>query len=112
MNSRGHAPGLPSPTMQNEVKSGSSKGDIMPKKTVLERFRDFEEASSTGSNKPMTKGEIAIVVAERNEKRRREALSEVRRKKEGPLQEDQEVEAWLTRKLTSLRLLHCGNGRL
>ena len=40
----------------------------MPKKTVLERFRDFEQASSTGSNKPMTKGEIAIVVARKKRK--------------------------------------------
>ena len=61
-------PQVYSPTTQNEEKSGSSKRDIMPKKTALERFRDFEEASSTRSNKPMTKGEIAIVVARKKRK--------------------------------------------
>lgn len=40
----------------------------MPKKTIVEKFREFMEASSDNSNKPMTKGEIATAVTKRKRK--------------------------------------------
>lgn len=40
----------------------------MPKKTIVEKFRDFMEASSEKSNKPMTKGEIATAVTKKKRK--------------------------------------------
>jgi hypothetical protein len=40
----------------------------MAKKTIVEKFRDFMEASSDKSNKPMTKGEITTAVTKRKRK--------------------------------------------
>jgi hypothetical protein len=40
----------------------------MAKKTIVEKFRDFMEASSDKSNKPMTKGEIATAVKKKKRK--------------------------------------------
>jgi hypothetical protein len=43
-------------------------GGPMAKKTIVEKFREFMEASSDQSNKPMTKAEIATAVKKRKRK--------------------------------------------
>jgi hypothetical protein len=40
----------------------------MPKKTMVEKFREFMEASSDKSNKPMTGGEIATAGTKKKRK--------------------------------------------
>jgi hypothetical protein len=58
----------------------------MLKKTIVEKFRDFMEASSDKSNKPMpmTKGEIATAVTKRKRKaatKKRSATKSSQKKK-------------------------------
>jgi hypothetical protein len=40
----------------------------MPKKSIMERFKAFVEASPSESNEPMTKGEIATAMARKRRK--------------------------------------------
>jgi hypothetical protein len=40
----------------------------MPKKSIMEKFKAFVEASPSESNEPMTKGEIATAMARKRSK--------------------------------------------
>jgi hypothetical protein len=58
----------PSRSMRRKMIFSPKREGIMAKKTIIEKFKEFLDASSAESNEPMTGGEIATAKANNKSK--------------------------------------------